>query len=195
MKPKLALDMDGVLVDFLTPWIRTVNSKGRTSDFTHWNPADCPRIGPRKAKKLFAVLKKEKFWTSLKFLPGARRAFAILNKKYDVYMVTSAYTPGAHSGKLKWLRANLPEFDTTKLIFIHDKALLRMDIAIDDRPETLQNYKLCSIPAFGLKYKYNEHLLKDGYSLHKNWSELLKSIDFFEKVYKPFSKGKQYEAS
>ena len=99
--------------------------------------------------------KKEEFWKYVedknlyKDAPLFKDCYEVLeklNKKYDVYIVTSYLwrdgidISGKNLGyKYYYLKEKLPFIDPSKYIFTTNKNLLHFDIKLDDKIENLEN--------------------------------------------------------
>ena len=82
------------------------------------------------------------FFENIPICDGAFDAVKYLNSKYDVYIVSTPFTPYKDCCKEKynWVEKNLPFFDLNKIIFINQKYLLygnENDVLIDDIIEIL----------------------------------------------------------
>lgn len=119
-KPILYLDMDGVLVDFLSALDKVPEAVRREYD---GHPDDIPGI--------FGLMEP---------MPGALEAVEKLCKKYDLYILSSSpwENPTALGDKLAWVKRYFggdgPEnIFYRKVIFSSVKQLNCGDILIDDR--------------------------------------------------------------
>lgn len=98
--------------------------------------------------------KKDEFWNYLKdkdLYEGASlfedcyRVLEKLNKKYDLYIVTSYLwretidiSGNALSNKYYYLKEMLPFIDSSKYIFTTNKNILKFDIKLDDKINNLE---------------------------------------------------------
>lgn len=119
-KPILYLDMDGVLVDFLSALDKVPEAVRREYE---GRPDDIPGI--------FSLMEP---------MPGALEAVEKLRDKYDLYILSSSpwENPTALGDKLAWVKRYFggdgPENTFyRKAIFSSVKHLSRGDILIDDR--------------------------------------------------------------
>ena len=99
-----------------------------------------------------------------------------LNKKYDVYIVTSYLwresidLSAKNLGyKYNYLKEKLPFIDQTKYIFTTNKSLLKFDIKIDDKIANLDNCKTKILyNSWHNKHeKYDENVIRVN-----NWKEI-----------------------
>ena len=72
-------------------------------------------------------------WEDLKLMSGAIKAMSILEKHYDVYVLSSIpwENPLTGADKLLWLRKHLGDVYYERLIFSHHKELSKGDYLID----------------------------------------------------------------
>jgi len=114
-KAILYVDLDNVLVDFQSG-VDRLPPKVREAFADH--PDDAPGI--------FALMAP---------LPGAREAFFLLARHYDVYILSTAPwgNPSAWRDKLVWVQTHLGDAARKRLILTHHKDLNRGRFLIDDR--------------------------------------------------------------
>jgi len=109
------IDMDGVLVDF-NSGVRKfgpdvlVSYEGQYDNIPH----------------IFSIMDP---------IPGAIEAFKCLQKKYDVYILTTApwANESALQDKKEWLKKYLGDSIRKRVIFTHRKDFVSGDYLIDDR--------------------------------------------------------------
>lgn len=88
----------------------------------------------------------EEFWTYIDPLPWVDQLIGLVEDITDTWYVLSSpgHCHSAHSGKIKWLRKHFGScFD--RFILTREKYLLARPntILIDDRVETVDNFRLC----------------------------------------------------
>lgn len=115
MKKRLFFDMDGVLVDF-------ESGLSRVSDVVKQEYAD--RLD--EIPGLFSLMSP---------IPGAIDAVHRLNKKYDLYILSTApwKNPSSWSDKLLWVQKYLDDVFYKRIVLTHCKNLCKGDYLIDDR--------------------------------------------------------------
>lgn len=116
MKKKVIyIDLDGVLADFMLG-LKETKKAFKELDLTHIKPEDNIRF------------------ESLKPIKDAKDAYARLNKKYDVFIASTAPWdhPAAWEQKRVWVAKHFPAA-YKRLILTHRKDLLKGDYLIDDR--------------------------------------------------------------
>jgi len=116
MKKKVIyIDLDGVLADFKTG-LKETKQIFKDLDLTNIKPEDNIRFN------------------QLKPMPGAKAAYKKLDKKYDVFIASTAPwdQPAAWEHKRLWVAKHFPAA-YKRLILTHRKDLLKGDYIIDDR--------------------------------------------------------------
>lgn len=121
-KKRVFIDMDNVLVDF-------GSALGRVSDEVKREYADDGTGHPHydDIPGLFTLMDP---------MPGAIEAVHRLQKRYDLYILSTApwNNPSAWADKLKWVTRYLDDVFHKRLIISHRKDLCQGDYLIDDRP-------------------------------------------------------------
>ena len=115
MKKTVYVDMDNVLVDFQSAFPKL--SKDVLEEYED-DKDDIPGI--------FDLMEP---------MPGAIDSFIELTKHFDTYILSTApwNNPSAWSDKLLWVKENLGEIASRRLILTHHKNLNTGDYLIDDR--------------------------------------------------------------
>ena len=115
MKKIVYVDMDNVLVDFQSAFPKL--SKDVLEEYED-DKDDIPGI--------FALMEP---------MPGAIESFKELIQHFDTYILSTApwNNPSAWSDKLLWVKENLGELASRRLILTHHKNLNTGDYLIDDR--------------------------------------------------------------
>lgn len=143
-KPRVLLDVDGVLADFLTPSFAILNRLSGLShvaaDLKEW---DLFSLFPRTVEDAFYdECNKPGFCSSLPVLPGAVEFVAGLREVADVYIVTS---PMNHNQTWTWERQQWlkQHFDVPHRHIVHTSAkyLCVGDVLIDDRPLNIEEWE------------------------------------------------------
>ena len=114
-KKLVYIDMDGVLVDFKTPYLEAISK----------NPG---QLYPHS---------QYGFFMNLKTIKDAIKSFRKLEEKYDVWILTrpSVENPLCYTEKAIWVRDNLGMDIQRKTVMCCDKSLLKGDYLIDDTTE------------------------------------------------------------
>lgn len=146
-------DIDGVLASFESAWRPFLNKlsgkdikdpPGWVPDIWDWDVRDYGRETVSGAWKLIAH--DDKFWTTLKPLPGAYEALRQLDRlagSHQVYFLTSRIGKGVQKQTCKWLYDNGCNFPNVLIVSKwQDKIAildaLKADFFADDKLETMQ---------------------------------------------------------
>jgi len=119
MKKIIYIDMDGVLVDFMSG-VNKLDPETREKYDGRWD--NVPGI--------FATMDP---------IPGGIAAYKKLMKKYDVYFLSKPAhkNSSCYSDKRDWIAKYIGEYHVTRLILSQHKHLCMGDYLIDDRPVPL----------------------------------------------------------
>lgn len=150
---RILLDMDEVLVDFVGGALRA-HGISREEYLRRATPGEwgmATQLGLTKEEFWGPILRqREEFWERLGWCPWARKLLDIVkNLTSNWYIVTTpGYYPTAYSGKMRFLGSRSGDFFEgsayDRVVMIHHKALLarnRQTILVDDREETVQNFR------------------------------------------------------
>jgi len=134
---RVKIDMDGVLADLTTEWLKNYYSvSGESIDpelITDWDIYSFVKY-PDKLKR---VLHSRELFERLDPIEDAPTSVHTLcNRGWDVVIVSDAQgDEGIMGGKLAWLKAHMPFIDVSKqVVFTANKNLVQADVIIDDGP-------------------------------------------------------------
>ena len=115
MKKKLMIDMDGVLADFHTPFVRA-RMENPNQPYPH------SQYG---------------FFMKLEPIQDALESFRKLEEYFDVWILTrpSIQNPLCYTEKAIWVKENLGMEILRKTIMCCDKSLVKGDFLVDDTTE------------------------------------------------------------
>lgn len=155
---RILCDVDGVLADFNSGFARllkrinpSVILDAAASDFPNcWEwPTRYGYSKEDESRAWAEVRHSGVFWKSLFPLPNGYADIEHLNflqKNHDIYFVTSRLGPTAKRETEEWLRGQGFDNPTVVICDSHNKADLvqavKIDMIIEDRPETLLNCEL-----------------------------------------------------
>jgi 5'(3')-deoxyribonucleotidase len=152
-KPRLLLDVDGVLADFLTPSLevlRTLTGKSfRTEDFPYW---DLFRVvDPKWEAPFFRALGQPGVARSLEVYPGAQQGVARLHEMVDVYIVTTQLrgSPTWTHDREVWLQTHF-SIPSHRVVHTSAKHLCTGEVFVDDRPENVLRWSKAHPKGIGL---------------------------------------------
>ena len=135
------IDMDSVLVDF----------EKRLADIWILRHPELPLVPFAERKSFYPfddhppyykqlmndIISEGGFFLGLEWIPGAQEALQELEKIADVFIYTSPMSNARHCAceKIEWVRRNLGDRWTERVILTRDKTLVHGDYLIDDKPE------------------------------------------------------------
>lgn len=146
---KLALDLDGILVDFcngcfeaydqpkipLDEWPAVDNPEGLVQTFVQ-------QVLKVDSDDLFTVIDHQGFWANLDWMPDGQEILAYVEKKFgkeNILLATSPPTwhpkscPSALAGKFRWIEKHMPDY-IDRVLFGSPKHWLANDrtVLVDD---------------------------------------------------------------
>lgn len=144
--PIIAVDVDDVVADLISEWLRRYNSKyddHLTPENIHSWEVD-EYVKPECGPKVFDLLRAPGFYGHVKPFEGALEAVENLRKLGRVVFLTSC-VPKTMDMKLAWLQEHgfLPKGNKGAQDFIacRDKYLVNADVLIDDRILNVEEFK------------------------------------------------------
>ena len=156
----ISIDVDGVIVDILTPWLNYYNYRTGenvlVSDITDWN---LYKLVKHK-DVLDDFLKLPNTYKELDVANGDVEVLRDLSKDYKIQFVTD--TPKhARKDRYDWLKRNFPFIDD--IYFEKDKNKIPADLLIDDKVANLERFsgvKVC------MDAYYNRDMRGDYYRVY-----------------------------
>lgn len=142
----IALDMDGVKADLLTPWLADYNSKygdSLTNEMiTEWEVHKF--VKPECGEKVYEfIYNNPHVYDDVKPMEHSQEAVQnLIDLGHTVIIATKATNNSTLIGaKYKWLRENFPMISPKNYIFIQDKRFVRADILVDDGHHNLTHFE------------------------------------------------------
>jgi len=144
-KPRVYLDMDGVLADFFGEWARLAKV-GHYKDIN--NPEETLQL----------VRDHPTFWIDLPMLPHARALVKTVIEQYGEYRICSKpleNDPRSRPGKMEWIRKNLSDMMPVEVVLTADKSKYAVkdgepNILVDDFGVNINAWKAAG--GIGIKY-------------------------------------------
>jgi len=155
------LDMDGIVVDLVTPWLEAAHACCPPSDkpltvtdvIAAYNGLERTPCGEHVYEHLGHDL-----FRSLRPLPGALESIErLVAFGHDVVIVTaSSKEPSTAAAKLAWVEEHLG-WSRHRVIVAQRKELVRGDVFVDDSPSNLEAYARAwpSAQLHTIAYPYN----------------------------------------
>jgi 5'(3')-deoxyribonucleotidase len=146
--PKVALDLDGVIVNFHQRLIDVFNERYPTKKLTVVDiNCEIESLGPELAPKLLAIFNEEGWFLNLDPFPNAiSTASSFDDLGYDVTVCTAPardingkINPSSASEKYVWMNQWLPMWANNMIITKH-KELIGTDILVDDTGYNIINW-------------------------------------------------------
>jgi 5'-nucleotidase len=146
IKPRVYLDMDGVLADFFGEWAK-LDGKDHYKDINDTE------------KTLQMVREHPTFWTDLPLLPHAKDLIKTVIDSYGYYYICTKPLeddPRCRQGKLEWIKKNLSDMMPRDVFITANKAEHALtdgipNILVDDYGTNISAWK--SAGGIGIKYQ------------------------------------------
>lgn len=180
----IMIDMDNVITDgqiqhYVEEFLKEKIDREEIGDYTY-----IQKVTESKKEAFWNYVKNKDFYKSSPLLEGCYEVLEKLNRKYDLYIVTSYLWKETIdlSGKnlqykYNYLRKELPFIPPEKYIFTTNKKIIPFDIKIDDRIDNLENGKMKLLfQQWHNKNISSEELKKKKVILVKNWKEIEKIL-------------------
>lgn len=153
----ILVDLDSVLADTLPHWLKRIQlTTGRqvhVEDITDWDMTRCAQLADLTPTQIFSPLSSAEFMLSVPPMPQASKVLAQLNEEHRVYVVTARWLENATSTQ-QWLKEHFSFLRRNQLIFCEDKKLIMGNVLIEDRPQTLTEFRQIDPYATVIKVEY-----------------------------------------
>lgn len=163
IKPRLLLDCDGVLADFLTPWLDALGMPKHVP--TTWD-LSCTGKPHREVQNAMRTV--ESYVEALQPYPGVEEVIHDLREAYDVHCVTALMAEGRRWWLEDWLG-----FPATHIHLTKSKWLISGAIFVDDNPDIVAEWQ--EKHPYGLGYVMRR-------SYNENWRGHLPRIERLEEL-------------
>lgn len=185
-KPRLMLDVDGVLADFVTPVLEFFKSVGKHKSFdelTQWDVFDNDTELEDSFKENFAS--KPGYCYNLKPLPGAVDFIRAAREKYSLSIVTSPYdVPHWYNERKDWV-VDVLGISQSAITFTHHKQYVDGDVFVEDNVENISNWnkywnkKLMTHLPIIMDQPWNRVSLSKEITRVSSFEQLSKSLEEF----------------
>jgi len=144
-KPRVYLDMDGVLADFFSEWSRLAG----VDHYKDINNAE---------ESLQLVRDQPTFWIDLPMLPNARSLVKTVIENYGEYRICSTPLAGderSKPGKIAWIKKHFSDMPPVEIVLTHSKADRALEdgapnILVDDYGVNISKWRAAG--GIGIKY-------------------------------------------
>jgi len=176
-RPRVLLDVDGVLADFLTPCIQIINEMTgwdkKKADIKSWHVFKSLGVPEDVETRVYAEMQRPGWCLSLDPLPGAVEGVARLRQTSEVYFVTSPMkSPNWTHERTLWLIEHFGA-DWKSVIHCSAKHVCAGDVFVDDRVEHLVRWKKSHPHGVAIKYEAEHNIVddwEDGITV-RSWRE------------------------
>jgi 5'-nucleotidase len=125
-------------------------------------------LGPEKHSAYRSYLFQPGFFRDIEVFPSAIRVIEKLNKKFELFLVSSATEfPNSLKDKIDWTNEYFPFIHWQQICLCGSKSLVQADYMIDDRSMNFRTFK--GKPSLYTAY-HNVH--ETGYERINNWEEV-----------------------
>lgn len=174
----ILIDMDDVMTDLLTPWVKYLNDKHNlsvyTQDITAW---DMTQFFPTLSKEeIYQPLDEEEFWKTVKPQDGAIHCIKkLILEGYQVYIVTATSLNNIKYKIDHIIKPYFPFINPRNIIVSNNKQMISGDVLIDDNINNLLGGKYDKI-LFSRPHNYT-YLSKDyPIVVADGWEDCYKKI-------------------
>lgn len=180
MKPRVLVDVDGVLADFIGSALRIVNGLFGTShvpeDVTEFSIADSLGLNAEQASLMKrAIGGSPRLAGGLAVLPGAKDGMRALREVADVYIVTSSWDSNEtwEYDRKAWLKRNFG-IGHHDIVFTAAKHLVYGDVLVDDKTSTCEAWREAWPNGVAVQWR-TPHNRRDAWSgvSASDWSHLV----------------------
>ena len=168
MPKRLIVDMDGVLADVYSQYLHFEESEtGIRRSIEKMNG-----ITEEEAfKNIKNYVFSKGFFRNAPVIRGSIRAMEILNRNYEVFIVSAATEfPASLLEKHEWLLENFPFITWQQMVFCGLKSAIYGDIMIDDHFKNLDFFKG---KTFLFTQPHNTGLPEKNHTRVHSWEEIL----------------------
>lgn len=172
-KPRIAVDMDEVIADPLSKFIRLYNRDYAVPlDLQILPGNEIFSHVPEHAKmKLWEYINEKGFFRDLEVIPDSVEVMKQLQEKYEVFIVSAAMEfPNSLQDKYEWLAEHFPFIGWQNIIFCGHK-IVDVDIIIDDR---IKNFK--DFNGRKLLFTSPHNMLLTDYERVNTWKEVAEKL-------------------
>lgn len=169
----IGIDFDNVMNNLLDTWCDKLNElvpkekKRNAKDIVEWSmTSSYPTLD---VSDIFGVLRESEFWNKVRPKDGAVENIKKLMKdNHTIYIVTAAPIDTIYPKYEYCIKKHFPFIPRNNIICIDNKALLNLDVLIDDYPSNLK-YS----PAYCILFKhpYNVYAWNKYFSTN-SWEDI-----------------------
>lgn len=170
-------DVDGVVADLLSEWVRRYNAKYdddlSPEDVTQWEMHK--NVKPECGTSVYNFLRMPNLYSSVEPIPGALEGVQELRRRGHRVVYVTASVVGSLDQKARWLKAHGFLENMEDLVMAKDKNLVRGQVLIDDGAHNIETF-----PGFGLLYEAPHNAEFVWPFRAANWTEVVEKIEEVE---------------
>lgn len=179
----LLVDMDNCITD---PKILEYINKFLNTDYKLEDQTDfyLQNLVKDRKNEFYEFLSTKNLYENCPLKDNCYKVLEKLNKKYDIYIVTSYLwkdiidsSANNLKNKYNYLKEKLPFIDPSKYIFTTNKQLIKGDISIDDKLSNLHTNKKILFTAWHNKQIQKKYLNEEGITRVNTWEDILKELE------------------
>jgi len=169
MKSQILVDMDGVLADVYSQFIKLEYKESGTE----LKIENLHGITEEEAFPSFDKHVRSKgFFRTAPVIKNSIEGLSYLNDKYKVLIVSSATEfPDSLTDKHQWLNEFFPFIKWQQMIFCGTKESIKGDVMIDDHPKNLLNFNGERII---YTQPHNINIVNETYKRVFNWEDIMR---------------------
>lgn len=187
---RILCDMDGVVVDIMSSWLRMYNR-----DYDDSLKVDNivsrsieQYVRPECGKGIYKYLRMKGFFRQARPYPEAQDGIQkLLNIENDIWFVTTPAIDATHlmHEKMEWVEEYYPQIGSKKIIFCLHKGIINGDVLIDD---VFENFNGFSGVKVLFERPWNHHItpamlsdIKDTQCVKTgNWDNIIDTVKLLE---------------
>lgn len=184
MKPRLLLDIDGVLADFVGPFLDTVDrvlgKRFQREDVDQWDVCKAIGLSPEDGEEITKHYVCSRGWCeSMPVFDGAKEGVKRLQEIAEVYFVTSPMKGSIYwmGERTRWMEEHFG-VDSKHVVFTSHKHIIYGDALVDDGVHNLRTWHARWKPRLAICWD-TPHNRNDEWSARTNdWDQLVNIIEF-----------------
>lgn len=185
MKPRLLLDMDGVMVDLHKNWENRLKElhPNKSIDFSKITESitdECHKAFGISEDECIVPFYEKDFWLNLPPQDDVLEYFPLIREKFDCVIVTKAHmtSPYCAYEKFLWIRKYFG--NDLDIIMTKKKSYIHGDIIIDDMVTNLVECDKVGIIPICYDHPWNkDHPFKNRVN---SWKEIYKKLNLMEEL-------------
>ena len=168
----IGIDLDDVVCDLGNAWIlkynQDYNDNLKKEDILQWDVSKF--VKKECGKKVFGYFNDPTLYLNCLEIPNSLNCINILKEQGHNILFISACMPKTMEAKYEWLKKHNYINSINEFIAIYDKSLINVDILLDDKPETIENFPKKGV-LFSQPWNQNYNLPRVN-----DWEEFIKFV-------------------